>query len=250
MRPPTAWPGAAFAIGSAALFGASTPLAKWLLGDGAQPLLLAGIFYLGSGVGLVLIQAVRIGVRHESTEAPLRRADLPRLAAAVLLGGGVAPALLLLGLQNTSAAAAALLLNLEGVATLGIAWLVFRENVDRRLLLGALAIIAGAVALSWKGGGAAGTGGLLIIGACLAWGMDNNLTRGLAGADPVQITLIKGLAAGGVNLALALSTGARMLPWKESLGAATVGFFGYGVSPEVAQRVLPRIFRPRRSSAP
>src|ERR1700733_12410498 len=105
MRSTTAWPGAAFAIGSAALFGASTPLAKWLLGDGAQPMLLAGLFYLGSGIGLTPVQGVRRGVRHESTEAPLRRADLPRLAATVLLGGAVAPALLLLGLKNTSAAA-------------------------------------------------------------------------------------------------------------------------------------------------
>ena len=247
MRLPSG-PGAAFAIGSAALFGASTPLAKWLLGDGAQPLLLAGIFYLGSGIGLTLIEAIRIGVRHESTEAPLRRADVPRLAGAVLLGGAVAPALLLLGLQNTSAAAAALLLNLEGVATMGIAWLVFRENVDRRLLLGALTIIAGAVALSWKGGGAAGTGGLLIIGACVAWGMDNNLTRGLAGADPIQITLIKGLTAGSVNLALGLSTGAAMLPWKESLAAAAVGFFGYGVSLVLFVRAL-RLLGAARTSA-
>jgi drug/metabolite transporter (DMT)-like permease len=248
MRPTTAWPGAAFAIGSAALFGASTPLAKWLLGDGAQPMLLAGLFYLGSGIGLTLVQAIRIGIRHESTEAPLRRADMPRLAATVLLGGAVAPALLLLGLKSTSAAAAALLLNLEGVATMAIAWVVFRENVDRRLLLGALAIIAGAVALSWNGGGAAGMGGLLIVGACLAWGMDNNLTRGLAGADPVQITLIKGLGAGSVNLALALGAGAKMLPWKESLAAAAVGFFGYGVSLVLFVRALRHLGAARTSA--
>jgi drug/metabolite transporter (DMT)-like permease len=226
----SAWPGAAWAMGSAVLFGASTPLAKWLLGDGATPLLLAAIFYLGSGIGLSLVQAVRLGLKQTSSEAPLRRADVPRLAAAVLLGGALAPALLLLGLQSTSAATAALLLNLEGVATMGIAWLVFRENVDRRLLLGALAIIAGATALSWSGEGTAGFGGILIAAACLAWGVDNNLTRGLSGADPVQIALIKGLAAGGINLLLALFMGAEMLSWKQTLGAAAIGFFGYGVS--------------------
>jgi drug/metabolite transporter (DMT)-like permease len=248
MRPTTAWPGAVCAIGSAALFGASTPLAKWLLGDGAQPLLLAGLFYLGSGIGLTLMQLVRTGLRHESSEAPLRRTDMPRLAGAVLLGGALAPTLLLLGLTNTSASAAALLLNLEGVATMGIAWLVFRENVDRRLLLGALAIVAGAVALSWSGGISASTGALLIVAACVAWGVDNNLTRGLSAADPVQITLIKGLVAGSVNFALALGTGAPMLGWRQTLGALVVGFFGYGVSLVLFVRAL-RLLGAARTSA-
>jgi drug/metabolite transporter (DMT)-like permease len=234
----SAWPGAAWAIGSAVLFGASTPLAKWLLGDGAAPLLLAGIFYLGSGIGLTLVQAMRIGLGFRSSEAPLRWADIPRLAAAVLLGGALAPALLLSGLRSTSAAAGALLLNLEGVATMGIAWLVFRENVDRRLLLGALAIVAGAAALSWNGTAAEGPGGLLIAAACLAWGMDNNLTRGLSNADPVQIALIKGLVAGGVNLFLAFHTGATLLPWSQMLSAAAIGFFGYGVSLVLFVRAL------------
>ena len=242
------WPGAAWAMGSAVLFGASTPLAKWLLGDGAAPLMLAAIFYLGSGVGLTLVRAIRIGLGHPSSEAPLRRADMPRLAAAVLLGGALAPALLLLGLKNTSAAAGALLLNLESVATMGIAWLVFRENVDRRLLLGALAIVAGAALLSWNGGAAAGPGGLLIAAACLAWGIDNNLTRGLSSADPVQIALIKGLAAGSVNLLLAFRVGAAMLPWKLTLGAAALGFFGYGVSLVLFVRAL-RYLGAARTSA-
>jgi drug/metabolite transporter (DMT)-like permease len=124
---------AAVALGSAFFFGASTPLAKWLLGDGLQPLALAGIFYLGSGMGLTLVQAILRILGHPPSEAPLRRADAPRLAATVVLGGALAPALLLFGLKSTSAAAGALLLNLEGVATMGIAWLVFRENVDGRL---------------------------------------------------------------------------------------------------------------------
>jgi drug/metabolite transporter (DMT)-like permease len=235
-------------MGSAVLFGASTPLAKWLLGDGAAPLLLAAIFYLGSGIGLTLVQAIRIGLGYPSSEAPLRRVDIPRLAAAVLLGGALAPVLLLLGLKNTGAAAAALLLNLEGVATMGIAWLVFRENVDRRLVFGALSIIAGAAALSWNGGSTAGRGGLLIGAACLAWGMDNNLTRGLSSADPVQIALIKGLTAGGVNLVLAFLMGAEMLPWKQTLGAAAIGFFGYGVSLVLFVRALRHLGAARTSA--
>src|ERR1700761_2713561 len=135
-------PGAALAIASAVLFGASTPLAKWLLEQGTHPQLLAGIFYLGSGIGLSLVT----GVRHFSPqprEAPLRRGDVPRLLTAVLLGGALAPALLLRGLSLSDASSASLLLNLEGVATMVIAWVAFRENVDRRLALGALAIVAG-----------------------------------------------------------------------------------------------------------
>ena len=141
------------------------------------------------------------------------------------------PVLLMVGLSTTPASSAALLLNLEGLATMVIAWLVFRENVDRRLLLGAFAILAGAVLVSWQGSvGGVGLGALAIAGACFAWGIDNNLTRKLSSADPVQIALIKGLVAGGVNLGLALMLGARMPPVGSLAAAAVVGFFGYGVS--------------------
>ena len=137
----------------------------------------------------------------------------------------------MLGLARTDAAGASLLLNLEGLATMGIAWLAFRENVDRRLLLGALAILAGALSLSWQGQGAAlDLGALLIAGACLAWGIDNNLTRKLSSADPVQIAMTKGLVAGTVNLALALMQDAALPGTGTILAAAVVGFLGYGVS--------------------
>jgi len=149
----------------------------------------------------------------------------------VLAGGVAGPVLLMFGLARTSAADTALLLNLEGIATMTIAWVVFRENVDRRILLGALAILAGAVLLSWQGGPAGvGWGALLIAGACLAWGIDNNLTRKLSGADPVQIAMLKGLAAGTVNLGLALARGAALPAPVTLLGAGLIGFLGYGVS--------------------
>ena len=198
------WPGVPLALASAALFGASTPFAKLLLGS-VDPWLLAGLLYLGAGLGLALVQLARSALRLPAAEAPLRRADLPWLAAVVAAGGVVGPLLLMLGLARTDAASGALLLNLEGLATMALAWLVFRENVDRRLLAGALAILAGAVLLSWQGRGAGlDLGALLIAGACLAWGIDNNLTRKLSSADPVQIALAKGLIAGTVNLTLAL----------------------------------------------
>ncbi len=231
LRNLVAWPGAALAIASAALFGASTPLAKLLLGDGQDPWMLAGLLYLGSGLGLGLVHLARGVLRVPAPEAPLRRGDLPWLALVVLSGGVIGPVLLMVGLAATPASSAALLLNVEGLATMAIAWVVFRENVDRRLLAGAAAILAGALLLSWRGGpSGVGLGALAVIGACVAWGVDNNLTRKLSSADPVQIASIKGLVAGSVNLALAFGQGARLPAPGALAGAGIVGFFGYGVS--------------------
>src|SRR5436305_8743176 len=191
-----AWPGAPLAIASAALFGASTPFAKLLLGDGVSAWLLAGLLYLGSGLGLGLVRLGQTASGRASAEAALRRADLPWLALVVLSGGIVGPVLLMLGLAMTAASTGSLLLNLEGLATMALAWMLFGENADRRLLAGAAAILAGAVLLSWQGGpNGFGWGAAAIAGACLAWGLDNNLTPRLSAADPVQIAMIKGLAA-------------------------------------------------------
>ncbi len=225
------WPGASLALASAALFGASTPIAKVLLGQGISPWLLAGLLYLGSGVGLSAVQVGRRMLGLPSTEAALRYGDLGWLALVVMTGGIIGPVLLMIGLQTTPASSASLLLNLESLATMAIAWVVFRENVDRRLLAGAAALLAGAILLSWQGGPQGfDIGALAIAGACLAWGIDNNLTRRLSGADPVQIALIKGLAAGTVNLVLGFGT-IGSPTFSIALGAAAlVGFLGYGVS--------------------
>lgn len=231
MKSSISWPGAPMALASAALFGASTPLAKLLLGGGVDPWLLAGLLYLGSGLGLGFVHLARGVLGAPAPEAPLRRGDLPWLGLVVLAGGVIGPLLLMLGLARTPASSAALLLNLEGLATMAIAWLWFRENVDRRLLIGAAAILAGAVLLSWQGGPAGvGLGALAIAGACLAWGVDNNLTRKLSSADPVQIAAIKGVVAGAVNLALAFAHGALPPAPGAVAEASVVGFFGYGVS--------------------
>jgi drug/metabolite transporter (DMT)-like permease len=223
--------GAMTALASATLFGASTPMAKLLLGGGVDPGLLAGLLYLGSGVGLAIALAARRGLTRTAPEAPLRRGDLPWLALIVIAGGVIGPLLLMIGLATTPASSAALLLNVEGLATMGIAWGVFRENVDRRLLAGAVAILAGALLLSSRNGQwSVGLGSLAIVGACIAWGIDNNLTRKLSYADPMQIAAIKGLAAGAVNLGLALSRGAHLPSPTAMLAAGVVGFLGYGVS--------------------
>jgi len=225
--------GPLLALGSAFLFGASTPIAKLLLGV-TDPLLLAGLLYLGSGVGLALVTAVGRSLGVVRPEAPLRARDLPWLAAIVLFGGMLGPALLMSGLSLSPASSGALLLNTEGIATMAIAWLVFRENVDRRIFLGAMAILAGAVLLSWPEAGIASSqlnwGSVLILLACVAWGIDNNLTRKLSAADPLQIAMIKGLVAGAVNLALALARGAPLPGATPVAAAAAVGFLGYGVS--------------------
>ncbi len=224
------WPGVPLALGAAVLFGASTPLSKLLIGA-IDPWLLAGILYLGAGLGLALLQIGRPLVGLPNAEAALRAPDLPWLAAVVLFGGVLGPLLLMFGLSRTSAASGALLLNLEGLATMAIAWVVFRENVDRRLLLGAGAILVGAVLLSWQGDGLhLDAGGVLIAAACLCWGIDNNLTRRLSSADPVQIAMIKGLVAGCVNLALALWLGAALPDAGLLAAGAIVGFLGVGVS--------------------
>ena len=194
------WPGVPLAIGAAVLFGASTPLSKFLLGR-IDPWMLAGLLYLAAGLGLFAMGILRKALGYATTEAKLSPGDYPWLAAVVFMGGVVGPLLLMYGLSRTGAGQASLLLNLEGLATMAIAWVVFRENVDRRLLIGAFAILSGAALLAWDGSRLGfDLGGLMIAGACLAWGIDNNLTRKLSSADPVQIAMIKGSVAGTVNL--------------------------------------------------
>jgi drug/metabolite transporter (DMT)-like permease/outer membrane protein OmpA-like peptidoglycan-associated protein len=224
------WPGIPLALASAVLFGASTPFSKLLLSE-APPQLLAGVLYLGAGIGLAVLQLARAAIGLPSPEAPLRCPDLPWLAAIILFGGVIGPLSLMLGLARTDAASAALLLNLEGLATMAIAWLVFKENADWRVFLGALAILAGAVTLAWRGGEFhLDPGALLVAGACLAWGIDNNLTRKLSATDPVSIATVKGLVAGTVNILLAFAQG-QTAASLQTLGlAAILGFFSIGLS--------------------
>jgi drug/metabolite transporter (DMT)-like permease len=229
-------PGIPLALGAALLFGASTPLAKLALSS-ADPLIVAGLLYLGSGIGLSVVRSIRSGA---TLETPLSRSDLPWLAGAILAGGLVGPALLLLGLMNTSASAASLLLNLEAVATAVIAWIVFRENVDKRVGAGFALILLGGVFLSLppEGGFALSESALLIAAACLCWGIDNNLTRKISGSDPSQIAMWKGLVAGAVNTGLALAIGAKLPALGTILAVAAIGFFAYGVSLVLFVRAL------------
>lgn len=218
--------GGLLALAAAALFGLSTPAAKAIVGNVA-PLVLAGLLYLGSGLGLLLFRAIR----GEGGVALVRR-DLPWLAGAVLFGGGLGPALLMWGLVRTTGSAASLLLTLEGVFTALIAWIVFREPFNRRIGVGMAAIFAGAVVLALRGppGAAATLGAAAVAGACLCWAIDNNLTSHISHVDAPTLAMIKGLVAGSVNVALGLTIGGTMPGVGTVAVAGAVGLLGYGLS--------------------
>ena len=223
--------GAGAALLSAALFGASTPLAKLLL-RGIDPWMLAGILYLGCGVGLAVLRVVTAASRAGHVETGVRGRGWLWLGSAILSGGIVAPVLLMIGLARSSATTAALLLNLESVFTVVLAWFVFGENLGRRIAAGVAAIVAGGAVLAGSGDRMTGDllGPVIIAAACLAWAIDNNLTRNVSSADPVYVATLKGGVAGIVNVAIARWLGS---PWPEPAAlssAALLGFGGYGVS--------------------
>ncbi|GAA4016136.1 DMT family transporter [Actimicrobium antarcticum] len=219
-------PGIAAALGAALLFGAATPAAKWLLGS-VGPWMLAGLLYLGSGLGLMLWRQL---VRAPRVHLPA--AERRWFAGAILAGGVIGPALLMLGLTRLPGATVSLMLNAEAVFTALLAWCVFRENVDRRIAFGMVAILAGALLLSWSGT----TGlpdlwpALAVLGACLAWGIDNNLTRKVSLTDATWIAGVKGLVAGPVNLCIAFGLGASLPAVSVSAAAMLLGLLAYGVS--------------------
>lgn len=218
---------------AAALFGASTPFAKSLVGQVA-PVALAGMLYMGSGLGLLGFYLVRSFLRRggSTDDAGLTGRDWPWLGGATMAGGVAGPVLLLIGLTTTPASSAALLLNIEGVLTSMLAWFVFKENFDRRIFIGMLLIVAAGVLLSWQQSAATGLpwGALAIVGACLCWAIDNNLTRKVSASDAVQIACMKGLVAGSVNLGIAAAVGTTWPTWTTVLAAGVTGLCGYGLS--------------------
>lgn len=219
------------ALLAALLFGLSAPAAKLLVGA-VDPWLLAGLLYLGSGAGLGAYHGVARRLDRGPRETPLTAADLPWLAGAIGAGGVAGPVLLMLGLARGAAAQASLLLNLEGLFTALLAWLVFREHVGARIAIGMAAITAGAFCLAWPRSGSLGIdrAALLVAGACLAWAIDNNVTRRVSSGDPVQIAALKGGVAGTINVLVALALGAEWPPPAVAVGAALVGLGGYGTS--------------------
>jgi drug/metabolite transporter (DMT)-like permease len=218
---------------AAVLFGLSAPLAKRLLRD-IDPLVLAGLLYLGAFLGLTVFSAVRRLIRPAAAlhSAPLSRRDIPWLAGSIVCGGIIGPIALLLGLLRTSGFSASLLLNLEGLMTALIAVLVFGENAGLRLWLALGAMTAAGIFLAWDPatGSFAWSGALLVLLAMAAWGADNNFTRAIADKDAVRIARIKGLAAGAFSVLLALALGRRWSGWVPVVSGLLLGAFSYGLS--------------------
>lgn len=220
------------ALGGALLFGASTPACKQLLAQ-VSPGVLAGLLYLGSGLGLsMLLVFNKFLIKHHNREAALTAADLPWLAGAIIFGGIAAPVCLMYGLASISAADGSLLLNLEGAFTAMIAWFVFKENFDRRIALGMFSILSGGICLAYQPGitFALSNGALAISLACLFWAIDNNFTRKISAADPLQTSAVKGFVAGIVNLSFALTLENKLPGPAFLFVACLIGFLSYGLS--------------------
>lgn len=220
------------ALAAALLFGASAPLSKILLGK-VEPVILAGLLYLGSGLGAVLLRLFRKAYRPAVvTEAGLKRNDVPWLIGATVAGGILGPILLLFGLSATPAATASLLLNFESVATAIIAAVVFREAIGRRVWWAVGLVTLGSMVLSLNitGNWGVSIGAFGVLGACFLWGLDNNFTRNVSGKDPLAIVSIKGLAAGFFSLVLGLILKSPLPDLRIALLALLVGSLCYGLS--------------------
>ncbi|MEZ4671965.1 MAG: DMT family transporter [Anaerolineae bacterium] len=238
------------ALLAAALFGASAPLAKLLLGE-VSPVSLAALLYLGSGIGVLVFRTVlRTNRAAVAGEARIVRADWGWLFGAVVAGGFAAPILLLFSLQNTPAATASLLLNFESVATAAIAFVVFRESISQRALWATACVTLASILLSWNTTGQWGfsLGALGIVGACVLWGIDNNLTRNISAKDPQIIVLVKGFGAGSVSLLLALVVGETLPALPVVLGALLLGSLSYGLSIALFIRAMRELGAARTSA--
>lgn len=237
--------GAATGLGAALLFGLSTPVAKLLLPE-SGPFMVAGLLYLGSGLGLAALAPFRARRR----EAPLGRADALPMLGVVVAGGVVGPVLLMFGLGQLPGASASLLLNLEAPFTMALAVLAFGESLEPAEVAGAAAVLLGAVALTVQGqlAGVPVLGALLVAGACLAWALDNNLSQRLSLRDPVAITRWKSLVAGAANVVLAHAMGERLAGGRTLFGALATGFLGYGVSIVLHLRAMRRLGAARQAA--
>ena len=222
--------GPACGLLAAGLFGLSAPLGKVLVSH-AGPVALASVLYLSAGLVLSAIGPLR----ERSAEAPLRLGDAPVLAAIAVLGGIIGPVLMLYGLSRVSGVTGALLLNLEAPATILLAVGIFGEHLGRRETLAAALVIAGAAILAVGTGIArlsaeARAAPWRIAGACLAWGIDNNLTQRLSLRDPVALVRFKALAAGSGSFVLAFALGDSFPDGRVLLGAIVLGALSYGLS--------------------
>lgn len=172
--------------------------------------------------------------RHTVTEQPLQRTDLP-FALAMIVLDIAAPILMMYGLRTCSAANTALLNNFEIVATALIALLFFREKVGRRLWIAIGLVTVASFLLSVETDSVReafrfSRGSLLVLGATLCWGLENNCTHRIADRDPMQIVTLKGFGSGFGILFLALAQNNAFPLWQEMLVLLLLGFVAYGLS--------------------
>lgn len=219
------WGPIGWCLASAALFGASTPASKLLLDGRVGPLTLAGLLYLGAGIA-----TLPFSLSGGSAERRRDGANLRRLAGAVLFGGVLGPIALLVGLQTAPSASVSLWLNLETTATALLAWAFFREHLDTRGWVASGMVVVAGMLLAAPEGFAVAPSALLVLLACVCWGLDNNLTAIIDGYTPAQTTMVKGFVAGTVNLGLGAVVEGAMPSLLMVVGALVVGALAYGAS--------------------
>lgn len=217
-----------FAIMAAALYAVNLPLVKLFLRE-VGPVMMAAFLYLGAGIGMALI--LQMKKRQEEPLERLTRKELPYTIAMVLLDIA-APILLMLGIGRTTAANVSLLNNFEIVVTSLIALLVFREKISRRLWISIALITSASAILTFEGRGSFvfNEGSLLVLGACLCWGLENNCTKMISNKSSEEIVAIKGCFSGLGSLITALVIGEKFPVIGITAAALLLGFLSYGFS--------------------
>lgn len=219
-----------YAVLAAALYALSMPFSKMLLRD-VTPLMVAAFLYLGAGFGMCLLNVSRRCLHVPNHEQRLSRKDLPYTVAMVVLDIA-APIFLMFGLNSTTAANTSLLNNFEIVATALIAMLFFKEKVGKRLWVAIALVTAASILLTVDDTTCLSFsyGSLLVIAACVCWGMENNCTRNIADKDPMEIVTVKGFGSGISALCIAFGTGETLPQWKPLVFVLLLGFVAYGLS--------------------
>ncbi|MCL5284316.1 MAG: DMT family transporter [Nitrospirae bacterium] len=223
-----------WAILATLLFSLSTPFTK-IFADEYPPLFLSALLYGGSVFGASVGIIPFLGLAPRTPREFLGGGGISRtarwaLAGSILIGGVVAPVLLMVGLSGARASQGSLLMNAEGIFTVLIAGLLFRERLTGRLIAGTILGGAGCALLSWKGTGTAGLWALPFLGAALLWALDSNILRYLSSINPLVLTVWKGM--GSSLLLLLLSVSLETLPRfsPEILAVLLTGAVGYGMS--------------------
>jgi len=221
--------GVGYVLLAAGFFSLSTPLAKPLVGMISFQLL-AGILYFGSGLGATFLGLLTPKTMIAS-EGQLTRGDGPWMLGSVVFGGILAPLLLLIGLQKLPASNTSLLLNFEAVFTILVAWIVFREQIDRKFATGAFAILVGSALITWNGFEVVLDirASFLIVAACLCWGFENSFLRKISRRNPFQVVSIRGFLGGAANLLLSLLFPGNWTT-QSIFAGLLIGIFCYGFS--------------------